>query len=225
MSLPTWTNPLLGPLTSPLPRSSSSVWIVDLMQSAGNRTTLYMTPAPAPAVMSSHALRSPLVTRPPSLSDTSPRATRRSINHRDRTSNVVNHAASPPVSRMRVPVWPSHRPRTPYSRRIERVTVSAPGIGAGAGRTNEGGMARAAGACAAPATACAADEAAKPSAAMFETCILHLTSSTGVRTNETAAPATAAAVAVCQIDIGAGLDGDEGCEGGYRCWRRAWVWL
>jgi hypothetical protein len=80
-------------------RSSSSVWMEDLMVSAGKSATLYATPAQAPEKADSHAcssvsLRLPLI-----------EGELRKEMRTDATNSLeVNQAAVPPVSRMRVPV-------------------------------------------------------------------------------------------------------------------------
>src|ERR1700733_9139626 len=56
---------------------------------------------------------------------------RRRATSRDATNSLVaNQAAVPPASRMRVPVCPSQRPRTPVERMIEeRVAIGPGGVG------------------------------------------------------------------------------------------------
>ena len=81
-----------------------------------------------------------------------------------------NHAAEPPVSRMSVPVWPSHRPRKP----VVRMTVLRTSMGPGSLVTWE--------TCGVAPLNCAAGmgETEGGGAASIWTCILHFTSSMGV---------------------------------------------
>ena len=88
-------------------------------------------------------------------------------------SFVVNHAAPPPHSRMRVPVWPSQRPRMPSVRITDIKTDRGPGRGRGVGLRVESNVAVAVG--------CGIETDV---GAIIWTCILHFTSSTGVLIDE-----------------------------------------
>ena len=146
------------PLGSTLPgRSSSAVCIVLFTESAGNMTKLNIAPAHAPERALSHDRSSVLLadlseTLWPSCFDRRRRRRREATN-----SLVANHAALPPDSRMKVPVWPSQSPRMPSLRTTEVRTD----IGPNSWRS-----------------AVAVLDAV--TGAIIWTCILHLTSSTGV---------------------------------------------
>ena len=90
-------------------RRSPSVCIVVLIVSAGKTARLYAAPAHAPlnALSQGRSCRSGA-------------ALRRSL---ETNSLVPNHAADPPISRMSVPAWPSHSPRTPVVRTTSRKTA------------------------------------------------------------------------------------------------------
>ena len=129
-------------------RSSASVCIVLLTVSAGKNARLYAAPAHAPlsALSEGRSCRSGA-------------SLRRSLH----TSSLVpNHAADPPVSRMSVPDWPSHNPRTPAVRITSRKMAKGPG------RSRMDAVAR------------GVTTAEAWGVINICTCILHLTSSIGV---------------------------------------------
>lgn len=89
-------------------------------------------PARAPLLMSSYVLRSDLV-RTRSDPDARERRCRRRRKALEEISYAVNHAEEPPVSRKRVPIWPSQRPRRPEVRTVETMSWKGPS-GAGGRR-------------------------------------------------------------------------------------------
>jgi hypothetical protein len=133
-------------------RSSASVCIVLLTVSAGKNARLYAPPAHAPL----SALSEGRSCRPGA-----------SLRSSLQTSSLVpNHAAEPPVSRMSVPAWPSHSPRTPA------VRITSRKIAKGPGRSRMDAVARG--------VTTAAAAMVDDGAISICTCILHLTSSIGV---------------------------------------------
>ena len=138
---------------------------------SGKDSLLYAIPEHPPATQSSQAFSSPRFTLP--LSRPSVFSLAR-MKNRLTTSKVVNHALDPPVSRIRVPEWPSQRPRTPVEAIVWRRMVSGPGRAAKLGRTG-----------AAEDGEVLEEEEAEARRARFSarrrvTCILTLTSSIGV---------------------------------------------
>lgn len=82
-----------------------------------------------------------------------------------------NHAAEPPVSRMSVPVWPSHKPRKPVV--LKTVFRTSIGPGSFANRWATGGTR--------PLTGMAGiREREEGGTTSIWTCILHLINSMGV---------------------------------------------
>lgn len=135
-----------------LGRSSSSVCIALFTVSAGKSARLNAAPAQAPdsADSQGRSLTVGVVRKEGSS------FRRRSTNNRATNSFVVNHAAPPPVSRIRVPVCPSHIPRRPVLRITDIRTDIGPGNGMAAPLADSAGV------------------------TSICTCILHLTSSMGV---------------------------------------------
>jgi len=146
-------------------RSSSAVCIALFTLSAGNDARLKAAPAHAPDRADSHGRRSiglalpvvGIVESSSSEKEDPRRRTRRARRREAMYSLVPNHAAVPPVSRMKVPVCPSHSPRMPVVRITDMSTEMGPG--------------RFRGLAAAAAEACGTS---------IWTCILHFTSSIGV---------------------------------------------
>ena len=99
-----------------LGRSSSSVCIVLFTVSAGNRARLNAAPAHAPENADSQGRSCMSV------------ELRRRAKSSDATYSLVpNQAAVPPVSRIKVPVWPNHSPRRPVLRITDTSNVIGPG--------------------------------------------------------------------------------------------------
>ena len=95
-------------------------------------------------------------------------AARRSFHWRNSIEVVSldpNQAAHPPDSRIKVPSWPCQKPRSPWCRKMSRMT----GMGLSGARTT-------------------------PPSPFSGTWILHLTSSTGVRMKDVMAPEKAPVV-------------------------------
>ena len=141
----------------------------DLIVSAGKKRKLYDIPAAAPASACCHSGRGAsssvcVVGRLEGL--WAERATSGEFSFRNKRVTVSfepNHAALPPDSLISVPSWPCQNPRNPWWWKTSRITAS----GLGARRTI-------------------------PSVDVATgTWILHLTSSTGVRTRLVKAPAIA----------------------------------
>ena len=153
-----------------LGRSSSSVWIVLLTVSAGNNARLYNIPALAPDKADSQSKRSFFVSCLPSATSSGCFLERWERRRPAVNSFEPNHAAEPPVSRMSVPVWPSHNPRKP----VVLMTVLRTSIGPGSFAT--------CGVCGIVPLNCAAGmgETEGGGVASIWTCILHFTSSMGV---------------------------------------------
>lgn len=133
-----------------LGRSSSSVCIALFTVSAGNSAKLNAAPAHAPDNADSQGR---------SCVSVEVGWERRAKSNEPMYSLVLNQAAVPPVSRINVPVWPNQSPRKP----VLRITDTNTDIGPGSFR---GILPKA--------------SAPPGGATSIWTCILHLTSSSGV---------------------------------------------
>jgi hypothetical protein len=88
---------------------------------------LYATPAQAPAKADSQAKGGGGLADVDDAVDEDDDASRREERNEATASFVVNQAAEPPVSRIRVPVCPSQNPRNPCCRNTEATRARGPG--------------------------------------------------------------------------------------------------